>query len=324
MSRIMSVASLLAVLGLVASAAPGGPATTAPKPKPAGGMDAVKDCIAKTEFKVEKPAKARKVLLYDHCNGFNHGGGRDAARVAFPLLAEKTKAFEVVISNDLANFEADKLKEFDAVMFSNTTGELFTGKAFDQCEKKPANQDEAKALSEKYRANLVNFVKNGGGLWGNHAATDCSYSWKEWGEMMGGYFGGHPYSQIHVKIDDPGNPLIAVTNDKDFDIRDEIYIFADKGAKNVYSRDKVRVILSIDVPASKITKQAREDQDYALMWVKSYGSGRVYYCVFGHDQKMFAMPNVLQFYVASLQFACGDLKVDTTPKPLPATKPAEK
>ena len=37
-----------------------------------------------------------------------------------------------VISDDLANFEADKLKEFDAIIFSNTTGELFTGKAFGQ------------------------------------------------------------------------------------------------------------------------------------------------------------------------------------------------
>lgn len=291
-------------------------AKAAAKPKPAApSMDAVEEAVEKADLKFEKPAKARKVLLYDHCNGFNHGAAIAAGRVAFPAMGAKTGAFEIVQSNDLANFEADKLKEFDAIIFNNTTDELFTGKAFEQCATKPAKEDEAK-LTEKYRANLVEFVKGGKGIMGIHSATDCSYNWKEWGEMMGGYFANHPYSQIHVKIDDPGNPIIAVTGDKDFDIKDEIYTFADKGPKAVYSREKVRVLLSVDVEASKITKQTREDKDYALMWVKKYGEGRVFYCAFGHDQRMFVMPNVLQFYLSGLQFVAGDLKAETTPKPL--------
>ena len=285
-------------------------------PRPAPSMDAVKKCVEETQFTAVKPAKARKVLLYDHCNGFNHGGAIAAARVAFPAIGAKTGAFEIVASNDLANFEADKLKEFDAVIFSNTTGSLFTGKAFDECASKPANPDEAKKLTERCRQNLIDFVKGGKGIMGIHSATDCSYDWKDWGEMIGGWFGGHPYRNIHVKIDDPGNPIIAVFGDKDFDISDEIYIFADKGGRNIYSRDKVRVLLSIDVDASKITKQAREDKDYALAWIRNYGQGRTAYCAFGHDQRMFAMPKVLQLYLSLLQFAIGDLKADATPKPL--------
>ena len=73
----------------------------------------------------------RKVLIYSHCNGFPHTGGIAAAKVALAAIGKKTGAFECVISDDLANFEADKIQQFDAIFFNNTTGDLFTGKAFD-------------------------------------------------------------------------------------------------------------------------------------------------------------------------------------------------
>ena len=68
--------------------------------------------------------KKRTVLVY----GISFGPHRTTIRTAqevFRLLGEKTGAFEVVVSDDLANFEADKLKQFDAVIFANTTGEVF-------------------------------------------------------------------------------------------------------------------------------------------------------------------------------------------------------
>ena len=75
------------------------------------------------------PAKSRKILIYSHCNGFTHGGAIEAAKVALPMMGEKTGAYTAVVSDDLANFEADKLKEFDVVVLNNTTGELLKAKA---------------------------------------------------------------------------------------------------------------------------------------------------------------------------------------------------
>ena len=62
-----------------------------------------------------KPAKARKVLIYSHCNGFRHGAAIDIAKVALPMLGKKTGAFEAVVSDDLTNFTPDKIKQFDAI-----------------------------------------------------------------------------------------------------------------------------------------------------------------------------------------------------------------
>ena len=57
---------MLVLAGMVA------PATAADKPK-ADGDAAGLAAVEKTDFAAAKPAKPRKVLIYSHCNGFNHG-----------------------------------------------------------------------------------------------------------------------------------------------------------------------------------------------------------------------------------------------------------
>ena len=289
-----------------------------------------------------KPAKARKVLIYSHCNGFTHGGAIEAAKVAIPMMGKKTGAYEAVVSDDLANFTPDKIKQFDAIIFNNTTGELFTTKG----PRKPRKPNEKrikdaaklKQAQEKYTKDLaayeakvkalksgggpdtealhksfMDWVKAGGGVMGIHAATDCSYKWKEYGEMMGGYFAGHPWHMlVPIKNDDPTNPINAVFEGKGFTVTDEIYQFN----RGVYSREKLRVLLSLDMSQLK-KKGGRKDNDYAISWVNTHGKGRVFYCSLGHRDEIFWNPTVLKHYLAGLQWALGDLKdVDTTPKPL--------
>ena len=98
--------------------------------------------IAKAEsialtLKAAPSEEKRRVLVY----GISFGPHRTTIRTAqqvFRSLGEKTGAFEAVVSEDLANFEADKLKQFDAVIFANTTGEVFC---------RPADKVQFEALS---------------------------------------------------------------------------------------------------------------------------------------------------------------------------------
>jgi type 1 glutamine amidotransferase len=283
------------------------------------------EAVAKTEFSAAKPAQPRKVLIYSHCNGFNHGGAIEAAKIAFPAIGKKTGAFECVISDDLAYFEADKIQQFDAIIFSNTTGDLFTGKAFDKCAPRPAKEDEPKT-TERLRKNLVDFVRGGRGIMGVHSAADCSYGWREWGEMLGGYFIGHPWGTIWVTNDDPESPINAAFRGQGFQISDEIYTYGPSRALkwDAYGRDVNRVLLSVDMGKSKIEKGPRADNDHGLSWIKTYGQGRTFYSAFGHDQRAFVNPAVLQHFLAGLQFALGDLKADAAPRSKPATPSATK
>lgn len=274
--------------------------------------------VARTEFSAARPEKPRRVLIYSHCNGFNHKTGIEAAKIAFPAIGRKTRAFECTISDEWANFEADRIRQFDAIVFNNTTGELFTGKAFDAGQRRPAKEEEPQ-ITQRLRKNVVDFVQGGRGIMGIHSATDCSYGWRAWGEMIGGYFIGHPWATIWVTNDDPQSPINAPFQGQGFQISDEIYTFGPSRVLqwDAYGRSVNRVLLSVDLEKSKIAKGPRPDNDYGLSWIKTYGRGRTFYCAFGHDQRAFVNPAVLQHMLAGLQFVLGDLKADASPKPRP-------
>ena len=290
------------------------------------------------------PAKPHKVLVYSHCGGFRHGS-IPVGNKCFEIMGEKTGAFQAVVSDDLANFEPDKLKEFDGVLLNNCTGELFTLKGprkprkpdrkrikdeakFKQAEARYLKElakyeEDLKKLkgqpdkSEELRKSFMDWIKNGGAVIGTHAATDCSYQWKEYGQMMGGYFAGHPWNQdVPLRNDDPTNPINAAFEGKGFTVKDEIYQFK----RGVYSRYQLRTLLSLDM--SKLKKKGgRKDNDYAISWVKMHGKGRVFYCSLGHRNEIFWNPVVLKHYLAGIQWALGDLKgVETKPNPLPESK----
>jgi len=112
-----------------------------------------------------------------------------------------------------------------------------------------------------------------------------------------------------VKLDDPRSPINAPFEGKGFEITDEIYTF-----KEPYSREKLRILLSIDWENSGELKGAnRPDNDYALSWIREYGRGRVFYCAFGHMEPVWWNPKILAHLLAGVQYALGDLKADATP-----------
>ncbi len=248
---------------------------------------------------VVEPAKARRMLVIDRCEGFKHSSVPFWNK-ALQIMGEKTGAFSVVISDDPNMLKAETLNEFDAVCFNNTTGLKISPETTPEICK-----------------GLMDFVKGGKGLVGIHAATDNFYQWPEAMEMMGGKFTGHPWTSGGTwafKIDQPDNPLMAPFEGKGFKLSDEIY----RTDPPLYSREKQLVLMSLDLsdPATKNAKGVREgDEDTGISWIKSWGKGRVFYCSLGHNHAVTWTPPVLAHYLRGIQFAMGDLKVDTTPKP---------
>jgi type 1 glutamine amidotransferase len=194
----------------------------------------------------------------------------------------------------------------------STTGELFIPKGQNgnllRDTSKPLPPELARA--KELRESLLAFVKGGKGIMGIHAATDSSYQWKEWNEVMGGYFNGHPWGKITMTIDDPTNPVNAAFDGKPFTISDEIYTF-----KGSVGRERLRILTSIDLEASKIDQgfNRPQDHDYWVSWLNKYGDGRVFYCSLGHAEATYWNPTVLKHYLAGLQFVMGDLDADASP-----------
>ncbi len=244
---------------------------------------------------IVQPEKPRKILVFNLCNGFKHSSIPYWDK-ALEIMGKKTGAFQVEISNDMSAFNAENLAKFDAVCFNNTTQLKF-------------NQSQREAL--------MNFVKGGKSIIGIHAATDNFYDWPDAAKMMGGQFSGHPWGgggTWAIKIDEPDHPLTAAFKGKGFKIRDEIY----RTAAPFYSRAEQLVLMSLDMTDPATRKQAEKDSDMdtGISWVKTYEKGRVFYCSLGHNNDLTWDPALLQHYLAGIQFALGDYKVDTKPRPI--------
>lgn len=262
------------------------------------------------------PGRPRRLLICDLNVGYGGHGSIAAANFAFALMGQKTGAFETVVSRDPSSFKPENLRQFDAVFLNNTVGNLFDDPLL--------------------RQSLVEFVYGGGGLLGVHG-TSVAFTrwpgaledWPEFGLMLGARGASHldANERVMVRLDDPIHPLTQVFGGQSFEYADEFFRFAD-----AYSRQRVRVLLSLDNAASaalqgKDSVQAfRPDHDYALAWVRHYGRGRVFYSTIAHNPRVFWDAKMLSFYLAAAQFALGDLPSPTIPSSrlTPAIRAQEK
>ena len=258
-----------------------------------------------------QPAKPRRLLVFNRAWGYKHSAIPYGA-AAIKAMAEKTGAFEAVFTtDDLSFFEPQNIAAFDAIFFNNTNEEIFLPENLDAMTLE--EQARAIAIDERLKKTLVEYLFNGGGLAVTHAGVASFRNWPEYGNIIGARFDNHPWlsgTQVTFKIEEPDHPLAAAFPDKWLTIRDETY-----QVKEDYSRDKVRVLVSIDTEKTDMKAPGihRKDGDFAITWVKSYGKGRVCYCAIGHDHDLFWNPVVLQHYLDGIQFVLGDLKADTTP-----------
>jgi len=252
-----------------------------------------------------EPARPRRLLLFTGTRGYRHGS-IPVGITAIRNLGEKTGAFETVQSEDIAVFEPKSLSNFDAVCMLNTTGELFLPRDFDKLP--PERKAEAEKLDKRLKQSLLDFVTSGRGLIGIHAATDCFYKWPDYGEMIGGYFDGHPWHEkVTLKVEQPSNPLARMFASDSFIVTDEIYQL-----REPYSRSSCHVLLSLDTGKTDMSKKGihRTDGDFAVSWFRTQGRGRVFYCSLGHRDEIYWNPKIVRHYLAGIQYALGDLKVD--------------
>ncbi len=128
-----------------------------------------------------------RILYVTATYGFRHSDSINASVTVFQQLAQQSGAFEVDHTEDVSLITAANLRNYDAVYFF-TSGEL--------------------PLSDQQKADLLDFVRQGKGFGGSHSATDCNYTWSDYGDLIGGYFDGHPWVQeASVDVEDLQSPL---------------------------------------------------------------------------------------------------------------------
>ena len=167
------------------------------------------------------------------------------------------------------------------------------------------------------RESLLRFVSEGGGLAGHHGSSHASLDWPQFSELIGARNGPHrdANEKVTVKLDDPASPINAAFKGQPFTFVDEWFRFPTAP----YSRDKLHILFSFDVEKTDMNQGTacnacvREDNDYAVSWIREYGKGRVFYCALGHNPDAFWTPALVEHFLAGIQYALGDLKADATP-----------
>lgn len=246
----------------------------------------------------DNPASKRKKLL---CIGATKGFQHDSTSHGLATiwkLGQETGLWDTYIKTDTElltkkklSGNAKNLDYFDAVFFY-TTGEL--------------------DLNDEQKSALLSFVKDDGkGFLGAHSATDTFYNWAEYGDLIGGYFDQHPWhKEVGIKVEDRAFPATRHFPER-FTITDEIYQF-----KN-YSRDKVRVLMSIDTSTVDLAAKGvqRTDKDFAVTWIRQYGKGRVFYSSLGHREAVWDRKDIQQMWVEGVKWAMGMTQGDAAPRP---------
>lgn len=232
---------------------------------------------------------------------------------AFETLGRKSGAFEPIVSGDLAMYLPENIWKFDAIVMNNSSGPWIMPTDTDMCKKVFKKHGKKKAVVEQVlRRSLLDYVSNGGGIMAIHFAIGANRHWPGFQQLLGATFTGHPWNEeVGITVEEPGHPLVAAFSGKDFRLADEIYQYGDP-----YNRSNVRVLLSLDPERTNMGVKwiRREDNDFALAWVKSHGKGRVFYTSFGHRTELFWNSKLLQFYLDAIQFATGDLETLTAPR----------
>ena len=245
-----------------------------------GGVEIYETTPPTLPADIKRPA----ILVFSKTNGFRHEEAIPAANALLERLAGDN-GWGVYRTENGAAFTPAILARFDAVVFNNVSGDVFT-----------ADQKAA------FKA----FVEQGGGYVGLHAAGDNSHRWGWFvTNLIGAEFTGHPmnpqFQQAAVRIEDKGHPATAGLPDAWRRV-DEWYSFAssprDKGFHILATLDEASYS-----PKGLFGSDLAMGADHPIAWWNCAGKGRVLYSALGHTAETFAEPPYRRHLLGALKWA---------------------
>ncbi|MEI6198116.1 MAG: ThuA domain-containing protein, partial [Verrucomicrobiota bacterium] len=163
--------------------------------------------------------------------------------------------FNYALKIEFQKLSPDNLKNYDAVAFVSTTGDL------------PLPNPQG----------FLDWIKAGHAFIGIHAASDTFHKWPDFAAMLGGEFKTHgPQVSVECINKDLQHPATAHLGKSWTLKQEEIYQF-----KN-YETTKVHDLLALDKhPDPKMNHEAGH---FPVSWHKQFGEGKVFYTSLGHRE----------------------------------------
>jgi type 1 glutamine amidotransferase len=221
-------------------------------------------------------ARKFRVLVFTKTTGFRHDSIPDGIALIRSLGA--ANGFRVDASEDATLFNSQNLKNYRAVIFLNTTGEV---------------------LGPAQKAAFRTWVRQGGGWVGVHSAADTEHAWPFYGQLLarGAWFVSHPAIQTaRLEREDADHPSTR-HYPASFSFTDEWYNF------QANPRPAVDVLLSLD--ETSYDPGAGAMGDHPIAWCHGTGLGRAWYTALGHRSETYADPAFARHLLGGILWAAG-------------------
>jgi len=220
------------------------------------------------------------VLLFTKTDGWHHESIHDGV-TAMRALAQRHD-FSMQWHEDASRFNDDFLKDFDAVVFINTTGNVF-------------NEEQQEAFKR--------FIQAGKGFVGVHSASDTEYDWEWYGKLVGHYFKIHPVNQTAILVkEDNSFPGMQAFYDRHL-WTDEFYDFQPANIEGL------NYLLTIDESTydpkadwGRVKSDGMGDF-HPIAWYHEYDGGRSFYTSLGHIPLVYKDPTFLHHLYGGIYWA---------------------
>lgn len=234
---------------------------------------------------IDAQQKQFKALIVTTTKGWHHES------LHYGVIALKEMAtrnfFDAELFQDPNSFNDSFLKQFQVIIFLNTTGDIL-------------NPEQQKVMER--------FIQSGKGFVGIHSASDTEYDWDWYTKPVGRMFYIHPAVQTaKLQVVDPGFPgMQGFEQGKLW--TDEWYQFSEEKVKDLH------YVLAVDettynVKANWGTKKGEGmGKFHPVAWYHNYDGGRAFYTALGHLPTNFSNQAFLDHLYAGILWAATGKK----------------
>lgn len=223
--------------------------------------------------------EGKKVLVYT-----KNGEGYVHENIPYSVKAikelGKQHGFTVNATDNPAVFTDQNLKQYDALVFSNTNNETF-----DTQEQKEAFQ---------------RYIRSGGGFVGIHSASGSERDWPWYWKLLGGSFYRHaPFQEFIVNVTDGSHPSTSFLP-ASWKREDECYYL-----KQLNSN--INVLLQADLNSVEDKGKSEYPGEvfgdtFPLAWYHEFEGGRSWYTTLGHSPEHYDDPLFIKHILGGIRW----------------------
>ena len=219
----------------------------------------------------------KRILVFSKTAEFRHES-IEAGKIALIKLGMEN-GFQVDTTEDSSYFAEEILKDYKAVVFLNTTGDV---------------------LDDPQQADFERYIQAGGGYVGIHSATDTEYDWDWYNKLAGAYFNGHPDIQpADLRIVNFQHPATEGV-DSIWKKREEWYNFKQMNPA-------INVLMKIDEDSYE---GGTHGGNHPMAWYHEYDGGRAFYTGLGHLSETYKDPIFLRHLLGGIEYTMSDKPLD--------------